>query len=84
MIEFDYRNHHRIAEPHVYGCSAGTDQVLVYQVAGSSSSGALPDWKRVDVRGISGLVVLEDSFPGPRPNPSGQHSSWDHIYEVVR
>ena len=83
MIEFDYGDHHRIAEPHVYGLNGGVEQLLVYQVAGGSSSGGLPEWRRVDVPRMSGLSILEDTFPGPRPNPSGRHSSWDQTYEKV-
>ncbi len=83
MIEFDYGGHHRIAEPHVYGRNDGVDQLLVYQVSGGSSSGGLPEWRRVDVPRMSGLSILEDTFPGPRPNPSGRRSSWDQVYEIV-
>lgn len=83
MIEFDYRGHHRIAEPHVYGRNGSVEQILVYQVGGSSSSGGLPEWRRVNVPDMSHLVVLEDSFAGNRPNPSGQHSRWDETYEIV-
>ncbi len=83
MIEFDYGDHRRIAEPHVYGLKDGTEQLLVYQVAGGSSSGGLPEWRRVDLPRMSGLSILEDTFVGPRPNPSGRHSIWDQIYEKV-
>jgi hypothetical protein len=83
MIEFDYGGHHRIAEPHVYGRNGGTDQLLVYQVAGGSSSGGLPQWRRVDVSGMSGLTIRSDGFPGPRPYPSGMHSAWDQHYAIV-
>jgi hypothetical protein len=83
MIEFDYGGHHRVAEPHVYGRIHGVDELLVYQVAGSSSSGGLPQWRRVVVDGISGLTISSDVFPGPRPNPSGEHSVWDEYYAVV-
>lgn len=83
MIAFDYGGYHRIAEPHVYGLNNGVEQLLVYQVAGGTSSGGLPEWRRVDVPRMSGLRVLEDTLSGPRPNPSGRHSSWDHVYEKV-
>jgi len=83
MIEFEYGRYHRIAEPHVYGLSRGVDQLLVYQVAGGSSSGGLPEWRRVDVPRVVGLVVLDKTFPGARPNPSGKHSDWDKTYAIV-
>jgi len=83
MIEFDYRGHHCIAEPHVYGRNGRIEQILVYQVGGSSSSGRLPGWRRKNVPEMSLLVVLKASFAGNRPNPSGQHSKWDETYEIV-
>jgi hypothetical protein len=83
MIEFDYGGHHRVAEPHIYGRKGGTDQLLVYQVAGGSSSGGLPEWRRVEVRSMSGLTIRTDVFPGRRPAPSGMHSNWDAYYEIV-
>ena len=83
LVEFDYAGHHRVAEPHVYGQRAGVDQLLIFQTAGSSSSGGLPAWRRVDVHRMSGLRVCGETFPGPRPNPSGHHSAWDITYEIV-
>lgn len=83
MVEFDYGGHHRVAEPHIYGQHAGVDQLLVFQVEGTSSSGGLPQWRRVDVHGMTALAVLDRTFAGPRPNPSGEHSSWDVTYEIV-
>lgn len=83
MIEFDYGGHHRVAEPHVYGRIGGVDQLLAYQIAGGSTSGGLPQWRRVDINGMTGLTIRPDMFPGPRPNPSGVHSAWDQYYAVV-
>ena len=49
IIEFDYEGHHRIAEPHVYGLKNGVSELLVYQIEGGSSSGGLPQWRRVKI-----------------------------------
>lgn len=84
MIEFDYTGHHRIAEPHVYGRNKGSEQLLVFQVRGGSSSGGLPQWRRLDVAKIHGLNVLEESFDGPRPTESGEHTNWDETFAIVR
>lgn len=84
IIKFDYQGYPRVAEPHVYGHNQGVDQLLVYQIRGGSSSGILPDWRRVDVGGMINLVVTEETFHGPRSNPSGRHSKWDGTYEIVR
>lgn len=83
IVEFDYGGHHRIAEPHVYGRHNETEQLLVYQVGGGSSSGGLPQWRRVDVAKMSGLQVSDDTFSGPRPTESGEHPKWDQTYAIV-
>jgi hypothetical protein len=83
MVEFEYDSYHRVAEPHVYGVNGGVEQLLVYQIGGQSSSGALPEWRRMDVHRIVDFQVLERAFVGPRPTPSGRHSSWDITYEIV-
>ena len=83
LVEFSYSGHIRIAEPHVLGVTGGTTQILGYQVGGSSSSGGIPEWRRFDLSKISGLKPLLQSFAGPRPFPSGQHSTWDYQIAVV-
>jgi hypothetical protein len=83
MMEFDYKGRHRVAEPHIYGRKGGAEQLLVYQTGGTSASGGLPQWRRVDVAGMTGLTIRPDVFPGPRPYPSGEHSPWDEIYAAV-
>ena len=84
IISFSYRGHDRIAEPHVYGSKDGVEQVLVYQVGGSSSSGGLPEWRRVDVQLMTNLALTGQEFPGPRPTTTGNHSAWDVTYAIVK
>ena len=84
VIEFTYRGLHRVAEPHVYGLHKGKRQLLTYQIRGESSSGGLPNWRRVDVDDISDVQALHESFPGPRPTVSGEHSSFDEVIAIVR
>jgi hypothetical protein len=83
IIEFNYQGYQRIAEPHVYGINRGKAQLLVFQIGGASSSGALPEWRRVNVQQISDLALLAESFPGRRPNPSGAHSAFDVIFAIA-
>lgn len=83
LIEFYYRSLHRIAEPHVFGVTNGSKQLLVYQTGGQSSNGGIPNWRRFDLSHISHLIVLTQSFPGRRPIPSGRHSSWDLRIAIV-
>lgn len=84
LVEFQYQDYTRIAEPHVYGRKSGVAQLLIYQVRGGSSSGRLPNWRRVDLPQVSGFKILTETFAGPRPYPSGEHSSWDETFAVVR
>ena len=84
IVEFDYHGYHRIVELHVYGIQQAREQLLVYQIAGGSSSGGLPEWRRMDVVGITNFALTVGTFAGPRPYPSGKHSSFDRIIAVVK
>lgn len=83
LVEFQYQGYTRIAEPHVYGLNSGIKQLLVFQVRGGSKSGRLPNWRRVDLPEVSDLQILNETFPGRRVNPSGEHSSWDETFAIV-
>jgi hypothetical protein len=83
LLEFTYHGLRRVAEPHVYGTVRGKYQLLTYQVGGQSSSGDLPNWRRVDVSGVSDLRLLEERFPGPRPSPSERQSRFDTVLAMV-
>lgn len=84
VVEFNYKGHHRVVEPHVLGVSNGSVQFLGYQIGGTSSSGGpLPEWRRFELSGITALTITPDKFPGRRPFPSGRHSSWDRQILVV-
>jgi hypothetical protein len=80
LIQFEYQDYHRIAEPHDYGILNGIEQVLVYQLRGESKSKRLPDWRFIRVAGMKRLKVLEETFPGGRAVPSGQHKKWDQLF----
>jgi hypothetical protein len=83
LVEFWYGDHHRITEPHVLGVSGGVVQLLGYQLRGTSNSGGIPEWRRVDLHKMSLLNVLPETFGGRRPFPSGKHSDWDRVIVVV-
>ena len=84
VVKFFYHGYERIAEPHVYGRKGGKIQVLFYQIGGGSSSGGLPQWRRMDVDEMSGLQTTGQHFQGPRDYPSGEHSDWDDRFGVVK
>lgn len=81
IIEFIYHGYLRITEPHVYGMHKGKRQILVYQIGGRTSSGRIPDWRRINLDEISGLRATGQKFGGPRENPS---QDWDTIIAVVK
>jgi hypothetical protein len=79
-IRFLYGGMERIAEPHDYGIQNGKARLLAYQTSGRSNSGPLPAWRLVDVAGITQLELLEKTFPGNRPAPSGRRHQWDQLF----
>jgi hypothetical protein len=83
LIAFSYDGHPRVAEPHDFGVIDGEKKLLCYQVGGASRSGRPLGWRWAAVARISGLRLLDDHFPGPRPTPSGRHQRWDVLYASV-
>ena len=83
VVCFYYEGYYREVEPHVLGVSRGATGFLGFQVGGESRSGRIPNWRRFDLAKIDCLDVSRASFHGPRPTPSGRHSSWDQIIAVV-
>jgi hypothetical protein len=85
LIEFSYHGYPRIAEPHVYGVKNGKRQILVYQTGGLTSSGKVPDWRRINLDEIVGMkVVAAQTFPGPRDNKSPDYDDWDTVIAAVK
>jgi len=82
LLKFNYHKFERIVEPHVYGVKDGREAILVYQIEGGSSSGGLPEWRRMFLDEISDMEILARTFPGQR-HTSGKHSSFDRIILVV-
>lgn len=83
LIRFNYKDKPRIVEPHDYGVHNGLIKLFGYQVAGSSNE-PLPNWRWALVDSISDLALLDRTFPGRRPSPSGKHHQWDQIYIRVK
>ena len=83
IIEFTYQGYLRIAEPHIYGIHNGKRQLLVYQIGGGSSSGRIPDWRRMDLNGISGFKLTGEKFAGSRPNPTGEQATFDTVIAAI-
>jgi len=83
MLRLRYRNKNRIVEPHDYGEHNGVVKLLAYQVGGSSS-GRLPNWRWMETSLISDAQLLDRTFPGGRPTPSGKHHRWDKLFLRVK
>jgi len=82
LLAFEYDGLYRIVEPHVYGRKNEKNGILGYQIRGQSSSGGLPNWRRMYMKKITRMRVLDETFPGIRPVPN-EHSSWDFKYFIV-
>ena len=82
LIRLVYQNKDRVVEPHDYGIHKGAIKFLAYQVRGSST-GKVPGWRWFEVGGISDAHLINETFPGNRPAPSGQHHQWDEIFMRV-
>jgi hypothetical protein len=83
LLQVDYKGGTRIIEPHLLAVQGGRIGVMSFQLEGYSSSGGLPEWRRIYLDEMVNLVVLSRKFAGRRPFPSGRHSSWDQVLLVV-
>ena len=81
LMSFDYDSYHRIVEPHVYGRKSDQNGMLVFQTGGQSSTGNL-DWKRMYMKKMTNMKVLDKTFLGKR-EVSGRHVPWDIFYYIV-
>ena len=84
LIQFEYEEYLRIAEPHDYGAIGGEQQLLVYQIGGESRSGKLPDWRLMRVAAMKKPRILRNGFAGGRSVPSGRHKKWDRLLARVK
>ncbi len=83
LLRFRYKNRERIVEPHDYGIHDGVIKLFGFQVGGSSSE-PLPNWRWAEQDLISGLKLLDRTFPGGRPSKSGRHHKWDKLFIRVK
>ena len=83
MIRLIYHGKPRVVEPHDHGVLNGTRQLLGYQLAGQSSR-PLPNWIFMKVDEMVDVELLQETFPGGRPTPSGKHRHWDILFIRVK
>lgn len=68
VIALDYDPGARIIEPHAYGESKeGNGLLRAFQTSGASASGEHIHWKLFRVDRIRSFKLLDENFPGPRP-----------------
>lgn len=81
IVRFSYDGGIRDVEPHCHGSSKDDNDLLRgYQVAGYSRSGDPVGWKMFRLDRVSGLMVTETQFPGPRPEYDRDDDSMATIY----
>jgi hypothetical protein len=83
LVAFVLGGYRRIAEPHDYGICNGERRLFVYQVGGESRSGPATGWRWAILSKVSDLEILDDTFAGSRPAPTGQHVQWDALIASV-
>ena len=83
LLRLRYRSKGRIVEPHDYGVHKGVIKLFTWQIAGSSTR-PLPGWRWMEIDQISGAGMLDQTFPGGRPTPSGKHHKWDILFIRVK
>ena len=68
VIEFSYKGHGRVVEPHCYGIHKDTNNEVLcaYQAGGYSSSGEKPPWRLYIISEMSGIVVTDNQFENSR------------------
>jgi hypothetical protein len=84
LIEFMYDGRRRVVEPHDYGIRGGVEKLLAYQVRGDRGSGRVPGWRELEVSKVSGLVVLDETFPGSRGRDHHDHKDLETLFARVR
>ena len=82
LVRLVYKDKARIMEPHDYGIHNGSVKLLAFQVGGASR-GRLPNWRWIEVSSISDVGLLDQTFPGGRPNALGKHHRWDQLFVRV-
>ena len=83
LLRLRYRNKDRVVEPHDYGQHNGVIKLLAWQIGGSSG-GPLPNWRWMEANHISDAQLLDQTFSGGRPTPSGKHHKWDKLFLRVK
>lgn len=74
VIQFRYKDELRTVEPHTLGVRKGELELCAWQ-----TSGTKPGFRDFRVGKVSGLLVTDRSFAGPRPGYNRNDSTMDQI-----
>ncbi len=84
LLEFYYKNHHRIVEPHTFGISSkGNENLSAFQIDGTSERNNVPDWGLFTIDKIVDLKILNESFVGTRPKYTKKDIRMIEIYKEL-
>ena len=82
LLEFTYKGHLRIVEPHTFGVFGNGNEILVsYQIDGTSDSGGVPDWRPFTFSKIQDLKILNETFSGTRNGYKKGDKRFQMIYK---
>jgi hypothetical protein len=83
LIRLTYDGYTRTVEPHAYGVTQeGHDLLSAWQVAGGSVHNEPVGWKNLRLDGTHGLLVLDETFPGPRQGYNRENLT-THLRPIV-
>jgi len=84
LLEFYYKNHYRIVEPHTFGISSkGNENLSAFQIDGTSERNNVPDWGLFSIDKIVALKILNESFLGTRIKYTKGDSRMIEIYKEL-
>lgn len=84
LLEFYYKDHYRVVEPHTFGISSkGNENLSAFQVDGTSERNNVPDWGLFTIDKIDGLKILNETFEGTRPKYTKGDSRMIEIYKEL-
>jgi hypothetical protein len=78
LIQVTYKERVRVGEPHDYGLINGELRLLVYQRREETTLRP-PGWRLLTVSDITTLIVLRDTFDGPRALGAKQKFKWNPL-----
>ena len=84
LLEFIYKDHHRVVEPYTFGVSSkGNDNLSAFQIDGTSENIVVPDWGLFTIDKIVDLKILNQTFEGTRPKYTKGDSRMIEIYKEL-